>query len=205
MTTPLPVIENGFRVAHNYKSADATFTNVYWLLAETPTDPASVAADFIPAYAHVKSSFSMKSLHSTDITFVSVVATALDGVTPSQEVLYSAGVHGSGASPMAAANASLVITWESDERGRSNRGRTYLAGMPNGSLESGGARWGTALIADANDAVASFFEGLTSSGSAASYDLLVVSQHAASGPHHRLVGAGLPRVKVGSQRRRTQR
>lgn len=147
----------------------------------------------------------MKSLHSTDITFVSVDVTALDGVSPSVETLYSSGVHGSGGSPMAAANASLVITWVSDERGRSNRGRSYLAGMPNGSLEAGGARWGTALIADAQDAVASFFEGLTSSGVSSNYDLLVVSQHAASGPHHRLVGEGLPRVKVGSQRRRTQR
>ena len=203
MTTPLPVITNGFRVAHNYKTGDATFTNVYWLLGDSSTDPTTVATTFPDAYSNVGTSFSMLSLHSSDVTFVSTEATALDGVTPSVEVPYPAGVHGGGSSPAAAAQASLVITWESDERGRSNRGRSFLGGCPAGSLETGGARWGTALLTDASDAVSGFFAGL--SGIDVGFTLLVVSQHAASGPHHRLVGAGRPRQKLGTQRRRTER
>lgn len=200
---PLPVITNGFRVAHNYKTSDGTFTNVYWLLASSATNGTVIGNGFISAYGHVGSSFSMKALHSSDVTFVSVEVTPLDGVTPSTVVAYSAGVHGGGATPAAAANAALIITWQTDERGRAHRGRSFLGAVPAASVEGGSARWGTAIITDALDAVSGFFAGL--SAISPSCELMVVSQRAAAGPGHRLVGAGLPRTEIGSQRRRTER
>src|SRR5215831_12516697 len=138
MSTPLPVITNGWRLAHNYGTADATFTNVYW---------------FITGDATVGSSFSMKALHSSNVTFLSCDVTALDGISPTVNVPYSSGVHGGGASPAVAANSALVVTWETGARGRSNRGRSFLAGMPGASLETGGAQWGTAILTDAADAI----------------------------------------------------
>lgn len=203
MTTPLPVIDNAFRLAHEYHTADTTMANIFWLLADGLADPGDVGSEFISAYAHVGSSFSMKSLHSSDVTFDKVVVTPLDGVSPTREVAYSAGVHGTGTSPAAAANAALVITTLSDQRGRAHRGRWFLGGMPAASLETGGARWGTSLITDALDALGGFVTGLAAGVN--SLQLLVVSQHAAAGPSHRLVGDFTPRHRVGTQRGRTER
>jgi hypothetical protein len=118
-------------------------------------------------------------------------------------VPYSSGVHGGGASPAVAANSALVVTWETGARGRSNRGRSFLAGMPGASLETGGARWGTAILTDAADAIDGFLTALA--GTDPGMNLQVVSQHSELGPHHRPVNEGLARQKVGSQRRRTER
>lgn len=203
MPIPLPVITNGWRVAHNYKTVDGTFTNVFWMVSADATDDVSVATVFIDAYDTVGTSFKMRSLHSSDVTFVSVVTTALDGSSPSVETLYASGVHGTGTSPASAANSCLVITWESGIRGRANRGRSFLGGIPAASLESGSARWGTGLITDANDAIDGFTNGL--GGGDPSLTLLVVSQRAAAGPGHHNVFQGIPRAKIGTQRRRTER
>lgn len=203
MAIPLPVITNGFRLAHNYATVDGKFTNVFWLLSADTTDAVSVGTVFIDAYQNVTGSFSMKSLHSSDVTFGSCDVTPLDGSSPTANVPYSAGVHGGGSSPCSAANSCLVITWETGIRGRNHRGRSFLGGIPAASLESGAARWGAGLITDANDAVDGFINGLA--GGDPSLQLLVVSQRAESGPSHHIFDSALPRRKVGSQRRRTER
>lgn len=203
MATPLPVITNGFRVAHQYHSSDATFVNVFWLLASVSSFAADVGADFIDAYQDAGSSSPIKNLHSSDVTFDQVTVTPLDGVTPSVDVIYPSATHGGGASPPAAANAALVVTWETDQRGRAHRGRSYLGGCPAASLETGGARWGTALITDANLWIPNFLAALEAASN--SYTLMVVSQRAAAGPSHRLVGSFVPRQGVGTQRGRTER
>jgi hypothetical protein len=203
VSTPLPVITDGFRLAHEYHSSDATFVNVFWLLAGGSATPADVGAVFIAAYATIGSSFSMKSLHSSDITFDKCVVTPLDGVTPSVEVPYSSGVHGGGVAGAVAANSAFIITWLTGERGRNHRGRSFLGGCPSASLEVGGARWGSSIIADALDAAGGFTSGLLAG--TPSLDLLVVSQHSVAGPGHLTVSDWTPRAGVGTQRGRTER
>lgn len=204
MPTPLPVITNGFKLANHYHSDDATFVNTYWCRTADPSDAAQVGADFIVAYDNVSLAPTMRSLHSEDITFDQVEVTPLDGSSPTVSVARSPGVAGLGVSPMAAAQAALIITWETGIRGRNRRGRSFLAGVPNASLESGGARWGTAIIADALDWVQNFINVLADS-SASPITLLVVSQHSVAGPHNQAIFGFIPRTGVGTQRRRTER
>jgi hypothetical protein len=185
-------------------SADATFVNVYWLLAGNPGDPTVMATDFFDSYDTAGGSgSSMRHLQSQDLQLDGADITLLDGVTPTVQVLRASTTHGAVLTQSSSANSSLVLTWETGIRGRSNRGRTFLPGIPSASLETGSARWSSALITDANLWVANFIAALNASTS--NLQLLVVSQHAAGGPHHHPVTDFIPRQGVGTQRRRTER
>lgn len=201
---PLPIIADAARIANLYHSGDATFVNTYWVHSTAGgATAAQFAADFIDAYDNTSSAPTMRSLHSSDITLDGVEVTLLDGVTPTLHFARGAGIHGAGVSPMAAAQASLIITWETGIRGRNNRGRTFLAGVPNASLEAGGARWGTAIIADADLWVTNFMNALLDEPTG--LELLVVSQRSETGPSHHPVLTFVSRQGVGTQRRRTER
>jgi len=199
----LPIVTDGYRLAHEYHSADATFVNVFWLLSPDASSEADLANAFFDAWAHVSGSFSMKSLQSSDITYDGATVTKLDGTSPSVFVAYGSTTHGSAGSGMAAAQAALVITWVTGERGRNHRGRSYIAGVPNASLETGSARWSSALIADAVDAVQGFLDG--ANGGSPSFTPLVVSQHSVHGSSELEITGGIPRQGLGTQRRRTER
>jgi len=201
--TPLPVISNGFRIAHRYHSADASFVNVFWVVAAASATTSTIATGFRNAYQNIGSSFAMINLQSSDITYDATDITPLDGVTPTDPIAYPSTTHGSAGAGMAAANAALVITWLTGARGRNNRGRSYIAGIPQAGIETGSGRWSGATIADALDAASGFINGLFIQ--TPSMDLVVVSQHSVHGPGHRAVTDWTPRAGIGTQRRRTER
>lgn len=203
MPTPLPIITNGFRLANLYHSADATFVNVFWLVAAGPVDSVSVANDFMETYDDTAAFSSPSTLQSSDITLDAVEVTPLDGTSDTLLQQRDAITHGTGTSPMTAANAALVVTWLTGARGRSNRGRTFFGGIPAASLEAGSARWSTALITDANIAMQNWINALASTDS--NLTLQVVSQRAESSPHHRSIFAFTPRRGLGTIRGRTER
>lgn len=201
-STPLPIIPGGFRLANNYKTQDAKFTNVFWLIATPGSHAADVADDFQHAYT-TGTSFKMLSLHSVDVTMVNCQVTPLDGASPTEVVPWPSSTDGTGVGVAAAANACFVLTLQTANRGRNKRGRTYLGGCPQASLEAGSARWSPAFIADANIATSDFLIQLSLGSTGA--DLYVVSQHSAAGPSNSLVTVMRANSYVGSQRRRTER
>jgi len=197
------VISNGWRLAHKYHSADATFVNVFWLLSSAASDEEDLFDCFSAAWSHAGSSFAMINMQSSDIHYDGADITKLDGMSPTVFVPYDSSTSGAAGAGMVAAQAALVITWNTGERGRNNRGRSYIAGLPQAALETGSARWANSTIADAQDAVGGFLTGLTTGSPAA--QLLVVSQHSVHGPSHLFVLSGTPRQGLGTQRRRTER
>lgn len=200
---PLPVIPDAVRLAHLMHSADATFVNVYWLRCDSYSDEATTALDFFDAYDTAGGSSTMRHLQSQDLQLDGADVTALDGVSPTVNVPRPTVVHGAVLSQSVAANASLVLTWETGRRGRDNRGRTFLPGCPSASMETGSARWSTSLITDANSWVANFIGALFTSSSVITP--MVVSQHAIAAPHHNDILSFIPRQGIGTQRRRTER
>jgi hypothetical protein len=202
-STPLPIIENGYRVAHNYHSGDATFTNVFWLTADPSATEQDVADTFQLWYFDTSAGPTIASLQSQDLTFDSTEVTKLDGVTPTLVAPYTTVQHGLVLSQMAAANASFIISWETGVRGRSNRGRTFFAGGPSASLETGSARWSSAFLSDMNSWIPTWLSNMA----AATFPLflMVVSQHSELGPHHNPVTGFVARQGIGTQRRRTER
>ena len=201
---PLPVINDAFRLAHMMHSDDATFINTYWLRSDSFTDEATMAADFFDAYDNgTGSNSSMRHLQSEDVTLDGAEVTLLDGVSPTVFVPRGTTTAGAVLSQSSAANASLVITWLTGKRGGARRGRTFLPGIPSASLETGSARWSTALITDATLWVPNFIGGLFNSSSVLT--LLQVSQHAADSPHHDDVIDFRANQGIGTQRRRTER
>jgi hypothetical protein len=203
MTTPLPVISGGFRLANLYHSNDATFVNTYWLLAGSAIDPNSVATAFMAAYDQGPSFAGPLALHCADVTFDAVEVTPLDGISDTVVVQRESVTAGLATGPMAAANAAFIVTWLTGARGRSNRGRSFLAGCPNASLETGGGRWSSGFIVDANEAIQAFLDNLGNGDPALT--LQVVSQHSVEGPHHRDVFEFIARQGVGTIRGRTER
>lgn len=200
---PLPVINDSLRIAHTMHSADATFVNVYWVRSDAYTDEATIAGDFFDAYDTGGGSSSMRHLQSQDLQLDGAEVTALDGVSPSVFIPRGSTTHGAVTSQASAANSALVITWLTGKRGASRRGRTFLPGIPSASLETGSARWSSALIADAELWVPNFIAALFTGPSIIT--LLQVSQHAADSPHHDDVIGFRPNQGIGTQRRRTER
>lgn len=200
---PLPVIENGFRIANRYHSGDATFVNVFWVVADGVSTTDAVATAFFAAYDIGPSFAGPMALHSANVTFDDVQVTPLDGESPTDTIPRGSVVQGLAGTPMTAANAALVVTWETGFRGGRNRGRTFFAGMPNGSLETGGGRWSSAFITDANDAVSAWLTSMANGSPGLTN--IVVSQHSEIAPGHKEVTSFICRQGVGTQRRRTER
>jgi hypothetical protein len=203
MPTPLPVISDGFRVAHVMHSNDATFANVFWFITDGTVNDGDVAAGFMDAYFDISSGPTIASLQSQDLTMDGVEVIALDGISESHFFPYATTKHGLVLSQAAAANACLVLTWLTGVRGRSHRGRTFLPGCPNASLESGSGRWSSALITDAATWIQTWFDNLA--GEPGNLLLAQVSQRAVDSPHHAAVTGFIPRQGIGTQRRRTER
>ena len=201
---PLPIINDSFRLAHFMHSADASFINVYWLRSDSFTDEATMAADFFDAYDTGGGlGSSMRHLQSQDLQLDGAEVTLLDGVSPSVFVNRGSTTHGAVTTQSSAANAALVITWLTGKRGASRRGRTYLPGIPSASLETGSARWSSALVTDAQSWIPNFIGALFNGPSVLT--LLQVSQHAADSPHHDDIIDFRPNQGIGTQRRRTER
>lgn len=200
---PLPVITNGFRLANNYHSNDATFTNVFWVVADGVTTTDDVAQAWFAAYDIGASFAGPLALHSANVTMDNVQVTPLDGVSPTDTIPRATATPGLAGTPMAAANAALVVTWETGFRGIRNRGRSFFAGLPNASLETGAGRWSSALITDANDAFSNFLDNLANGDP--SLQLTVVSQRSEFAPSHNAITSFIVRQGVGTQRRRTER
>ena len=200
---PLPIITDGFKVENLYHSDDATFANIYWLQYNAATTPADVGADFITAYDTGATTPTLKALHSSSVTFDGVNVTALDGVTPTEFVARGAGVAGGGAALCASANAAMVITLLTGQRGRARRGRLFLGGCPASSMHDGGGLWSTALVADAQSWYSNFYDNLINTG----YQPLMVSQRSEEipGDHFYPITAWTARQGVGTQRGRTER
>jgi len=200
----LPLITDAFRLAHLYHSADATFVNVYWLLSPDADTEEDVALAFFDAYQNAgPSSFTLNKMHSEDILFDGAQVTKLDGTSPTVVVPYPSMTQGGTTSTMTSAQACLVITWTTGERGRDRRGRSFLGGIPAASLETGRGRWNSALVTDAEDALIGWFDGLA--GGSPSITQLVVSQHGPDPGSFRTCNSGIPRQGIGTQRRRTER
>jgi hypothetical protein len=200
--TPLPIITNGFRVAHEYHSAAASFVNVFWTLASVTSTAFQVGTDWNTAW-DAGGAGGILHAFSADMTYDGCTVTPLDGVSPSTIVNRASPSHGAGGSPMAPANVSLIVTWRSGTRGRAYRGRTYFAGVPNAAINAGGATWNASTISLITGQVTTWLAALAATPS--SQELLCVSQHAASSPHHSLMQTWLVRPYLGTQRRRTER
>lgn len=197
----LPIISGVYRLANNYTCGEGTFTNIWWLDVGASVDPEGLGNDFIDAYTY-STTPSMKALHSSAVTFVDVVVTPLDGTSSSQTVQYGAGVHGTGTTPPVSAQTAGIITWETGDRGRSNRGRTYLGGLPAGLLDSDGARWSTSFTTDANSWIPTFVDRLLNHSSSGSVGLDVVSiKNGTAKP----IVSWTPRRYTGTIRRRAER
>jgi hypothetical protein len=195
----LPIIADTYRCSYEYASGGATYANVFGINAVGAT--AQQVAD------HIKSSVlnatagsSIQALQSSDISLTKTTALPLDGVSLHAESLFSAGTFGSGASGAVPANAAGIITLNTSARGRSNRGRLYLGGLPKALVDSSGATWGTSWHGDAVSWFGQFITNL--SAGSPSCTLCVISIKLGLAP---LVTSFTPRVYIGSIRRRTER
>lgn len=184
-------------------SNDATFANIFWFLADPAMTEVDVANTFQDEYFDIGSGSTIASLQSQDLTMDRVEVTGLDGISTTFVQPYGTVKHGLVLSQASAANAALVITWSTGIRGRANRGRTYLPGIPSASLESGSGRWNSALITDANAWINNWITNMANAVNPLT--LMQVSQRAASSPHHAPVTSFTPRQGIGTQRRRTER
>jgi hypothetical protein len=142
----------------------------------------------------------MCHIQTTDTTLLDVTVLPLDGSSASGSSDFSAADNQTGvlSGPTLPPNACGVLTLRTDTRGRSHRGRIYLGGIAQSSLNSNQQTFTTTFVSAAETYAYNFRANLA--GESAALDLCVASYMLASSS---LVTSIVARNYVGTQRRRT--
>jgi len=195
----LPIITDVFRCVLATTSGEASAANVLWFHSPGG-DPTTLGADLVTSTLTATAGSSLQALISSAATFQHWDVTQLDGVTPTVRTSFGPGVHGGGATPVAAANVCGLISLATGLRGRSFRGRIYIPFIPQGLVDADGARLGTSWPTDVTGFFGQFLANMA--GTTSSANLQVVSQKL--GVSH-LVTDWVGKRAIGSQRGRTER
>jgi hypothetical protein len=138
---PLPVIADVYRCAIEYSIGGAPCANVIHV-HKSVSDASTVGNDVFTAWTGTSGPANRQS---NIVAYVRGVCTPLDGTSAPfiQDLSSHAGIHAGG--PVAV-QACLLTTVETGTRGRSNRGRIYLAGAIASDLDSSAAFWTPAAV-----------------------------------------------------------
>jgi hypothetical protein len=197
----LPVIPNGFLIAQQLIGspfADHPFINRFCVVCTGSSDRAAIAEQFADSYADT-----LLSVISAAIQMGATEVTPLDGTSTTLTVnTAQVGTNGGHTVnirfPWALA---LGTTWQSAQRGRSHRGRTYLPGVDGDMLIDEGTKFlKTTVTAALQAAATGFISDLV--GGTPSLVLQVLSRHL--GVATPVIGARANNAAV-MQRRRYER
>lgn len=190
MSHPFIPLPNGVQVVIQGMLKAQTIENVFYVVLPTapgPTDVQGVAEDFEVWFrTHMLAHF------SHEFTLVQVTATDWTSSSGSQFVFVEPSpVPGSISGPAASNSLAMVLSWHTARRGRSFRGRTFLAGIDLGSTTDE-VTWTAAAIA-AMDASALLIPGFNVT---TPYALVVASFFSGVDSLHkpipRVTGVGTP-------------
>src|SRR5215831_7541611 len=170
---PLPVIPDVFQGVLAYQSGEAHFANVMHFLAPS-SNAGDVGSDLVAATQNAGATSRFQALVSSAATFLHWDVTPLDGISPTVRTSFASGVHGTGTTPCVPAQAAGIISLKTSSRGRSRRGRIYVACVPAGLLDADGARFGTTWAPDVATFFGNFLAELAALPQAA--ELVVVSR-----------------------------
>jgi hypothetical protein len=157
----LPIIDDVYRCAVNQHVGDLPIANVIHVKADTGTSAHDVA-DAVQSAWGTSGGFSDAQVN--DLVYDNVVVTPLDGSSLSQSMTFGTADHhqgalsGRGVPP----NVAFVISLHTAVRGRSHRGRIYLAGL----IETLAADPSTAWSSTAISSMATIWSTFTSQLSA---------------------------------------
>ena len=113
---------------------------------------------------------------------------------------FASGVHSTGTTPCVPAQCAGIISLKTSSRGRSRRGRIYVACVPAGLLDADGARFGTTWAPDVATFFGNFLAELAALPQAA--ELVVVSRKLGD---YEVVADWVGKREIGTIRRRAER
>jgi hypothetical protein len=137
---PLPIIAGIYRVAINQTIGDQPIANVLHVRAGGSPTAAQVGAAVALAWGKTGA---FSAIQSTQLLYNTWHCTPLDGSSVGADGNFSLANKQAGANVSAPVpvNSCLVLTLETGFRGRSYRGRMYLAGVASSQVDSPAAHW----------------------------------------------------------------
>jgi len=156
---PLPVIADVYRCAVEQHIGDQLVVNVIHVQTTADVSSLQVAEDVAGAWG-ITNGFSLSQ--SEQLVYDNVHVTKLDGVSLSADHDFADADHQTGAQVAAPvpSNVALVLSLQTGARGRSHRGRIYLAGEVETEVESPAARWDPGLAASVDTQWGNFVTAL---------------------------------------------
>jgi hypothetical protein len=136
----LPVIPNAFLIAqqtNGHPIEDHPFINRFCVLCTSSADRAAIADAFAAAFTA-----SIMGMPSSDVTVGLTEVTPLDGTsTTLTRATPSFGTAGAGPLTIRLPwSLAFGITWQSAQRGRSHRGRSYIPGVDGSTVTDSSTR-----------------------------------------------------------------
>jgi hypothetical protein len=219
MGTPLPVVPDGIRVKITQKLGDdVNIENImYGVVASGSLPLTNTTALALANAAFAAWVAGPLQYQGTDVTLESVTITDLS-VAGGVEVVSTTAAHaGLGSTASLTASASMVVTLLTGTRGRSSRGRIYIAGMTPGD-QATPQTWTSAIVTAMGNAMNTF--GADMLAAATATNMVVCSFYSGKIPNPNPLSnrrnipdrRGTPqttiitsyeaRARIGSQRRR---
>lgn len=133
---PLPTIDNAVRISAEGVYQGHPFANVFHVHAADAANLQTVLQDFAAAWQN-----NIVVKLSDQLTMQRYVAIRLDDQSVGS-VIAAPNTNKTGtdtATTRLPANVSMVISWHTAQRGRRNRGRTFVTGLTENRLEDGDA------------------------------------------------------------------
>jgi hypothetical protein len=146
----LPIIGDVYRCSVLQHQRDMAVANVFHVIGDGSESAADVASAVMHAWGD---DTGLCLLQSTEIDLDLVTVTPLDGSSTSASVDFSTTSNQTGQQDLIPSppQVSMVCSLETSARGRSNRGRMYLAGQPDEWLATDRTSWDTTHVADAQE------------------------------------------------------
>jgi hypothetical protein len=141
----LPIISGTFRCAISQSIGSSRIANVVHVQAPGTPTAAAVAAEVAFAWGKT-GGFSV--LQSTQLAYLNVHCTPLDGSSPSVDHDFSLANHvgGTQAASSVPVNVALVVSLLTNTRGRSKRGRMYIPGIVQTQVDIPAAKWSSGTL-----------------------------------------------------------
>jgi len=187
----LPVIADVYRIAIFMKSPGPELINVLWISRPLSTAQA-VGDDFRDLMAATPY---WRAEQSVDLIWTKVECTPLDGFGLTTVSLFPTGLSGGESAEPAPLNVAGIITWRTNLRGKSHRGRSYIPSLPVTLVADNGQLWQSILVTTMQNHVNDYMDDANSAG----LTPVVVSQALGTATD---IQNGLFRAYLGSRRDR---
>jgi hypothetical protein len=141
----LPIIVGVYRCAIEQAIGASSIANVVHVQAPGTPTAAAVAQEV--AFAWGKTG-GLSVLQSSQLQYLNVHCTPLDGSSPSADHDFSLANHvgGTQAAASVPVNVCLILSLLTNTRGRSKRGRMYLPGVVQTQVDAPASRWSSGTL-----------------------------------------------------------